>query len=80
MTRDDDYYYDDNNVQDDRRKFLTKSAAGCILVLEGLMGGRPDAALAAVAEDKTMTMQAPRNRKVGGLALKLRAMTNVMVK
>jgi hypothetical protein len=63
----------DEDILFERRHFLSHAFVSCIATLA--------AGPAVAADDKgTMTMQAPRNRKIGGLALKIRAVTNVMVR
>jgi len=65
---------DNGETTSDRRKFLAQSSTA---ILVALAGGRPQSATAA---NDDMMMTPPRNRKIGGLALKLRAVTHVMVR
>ena len=70
----DDNMEDAGDTTSDRRKFLTQSSAAILLAVAG---GRPQSGTAA---NDDMMMTPPRNRKIGGLALKLRAVTHVMVR
>lgn len=68
---------DDDSVDADRRRFLAHLSGAVFLSGVALLEKQQPAFAAA---DEKMTMQAPKNRKIGGLALKLRAVTNVMVR
>ena len=60
-----------------RRKFLLQSAALVLSAAFSHLPTEPACAASSTASDDKMTT--PKNRKIGGLALKIRAVTNVMV-
>lgn len=57
----------------ERRRFLLHTFSVGLATLS-------ESAFAAEAGSKGLTTQAPRNRKISGLALKIRAVTHVMVR
>ena len=60
-----------------RRSFLAQSTALVLSTAISQLSAEPACAASGTTSDDKMTI--PKNRKIGGLALKIRAVTNVMV-